>query len=156
MANKQEIAVTIQQASDLVKQTYAGMSEQRSQTRVADGGWTVKEVLSHMAGRKPAYERLLRAARDNTPPYSGNLDPDATNAALVDARRDKPVEELVAELLAVHEWLIGQVQALSDMELTKPITLPRGTMPLGDLLRLAAGTHTLNHMQDVQRALSEA
>ena len=156
MANKQEIIVTIQQASDLVGETFAGLSEEQVQTRVADAGWTVKEVLSHMAGRQPAYTRLLQAARENSLPYSGNLDPDATNAAIVDARRERGVDELVAELLSVHEWLIGQVQELPDTELTKTISLPRGAMPLGDLLRLAAGIHTLNHMQEVQRALSGA
>lgn len=156
MANRQEIIETIQEGNALVLRTFANLSEAQAQTRVGDGGWTAKEVLAHMAGRQPAYERLIRMTQPDPPVFSGNLDPDAYNASLVDERRDKPVAEILAEFMSVHERLIQQVQELPDAALSQAIALPQVEMPLGDLLRLAGGVHSIGHTKEVQEALSNS
>ena len=153
MANRQEIIETIQEGNALVLSTFTNLSEAQSQARVGDGGWTAKEVLSHMAGRQPAYERLIRMTQPDAPAISGNLDPDAINAGIVDARRDKPLAEILAEFMTVHERLIQQVRELPDAALSQVISLPRGEMPLGELLRRAGGVHSISHTKEVQQAL---
>ncbi len=156
MANRQAIIETIQEGNALVLRTFTNLSEAQSLIRVGDGGWTAKEVLAHMAGRQPAYERLFRLTQAAAPAISGNLDPNAYNAALVDARRDKPLAEILAEFITVHEWLIQQVRELPDAALTQVISLPQVQMPLGELLRRAGGVHSISHIKEVQQALADA
>jgi hypothetical protein len=156
MATKQEIIETIQQGNDQIRQTFADMSENQAQTRVGDGGWTAKEVLAHMAGRGPTYERLIERAGSNQSALSGQMDPDAWNESLVGVRRDQPLQEILREFLTVHEDVIAQVKAMSEATLAQPILLPRGEFNLGELLKLAAGNHTLNHLGEVRLALARS
>jgi uncharacterized damage-inducible protein DinB len=156
MASRQEIIETIQEGNALVLRTFTNLSETQAQTRIGDGGWTVKDALAHMAGRQPAYERLIRMTQPDAPAISGNVDPDAVNASLVEARRDKSVAEILAEFMTVHEWLIQQVRELPDAALTQIISLPQAQFALGDLLGRAGGGHSISHTKEVQEALSKA
>ncbi len=156
MATKQEIITAIQDADAQVMNTISGLSDADGQTRVGDGGWTIKESLSHMAGRKPIYERIMAVAQGERTELGGNPDPDIRNDAFVTARRDKPLADILAEFLAVHEWVIAQVPTLPDEGLTKQITLRERQIEIGDMLKLAAGTHSVNHLKEMQDALAKA
>jgi uncharacterized damage-inducible protein DinB len=155
MTTRQAIIETIQQANDQTQQTFAVMSEAQAQMRVGDGGWTAKEVLAHMAGRQPTYQRLIDRAGSNQQAFSGRVDPDAWNESLVIVRREQPLQDILREFLTVHEEVIAQVKAMSEERLAQPIQLPQGEMTLGELLKLAAGNHTLNHLKEVRLAVDK-
>jgi len=153
MTSNQAIIESIQDANGQVQRTIATLSAEQLQQPMGADRWTPCEVLAHMAGRKPAYERLIQAGTSNSPFGSGNVDPDEHNRSLVDARSGMSLDEVMQEFLAVHEWVIEQIRETPDQMLASVIKLPWGDMEYGELMRLAAGAHSVNHMQEIRQAL---
>jgi hypothetical protein len=158
MATRQAIIDTVEEGKAIVKQTYSGLSEQQAQIRVgsASDGWSAKEVLAHMASRKPTYERLIQMANGTADSLGANVDMDERNEKLLAPLRNLPIPELMNQYNTLSDWVIDQARTLPDETLATVITLPQRAIPLGDLLMGAAGTHTINHTKEVQEALAKA
>ena len=80
--------------------------------RYAEGKWSVKEVLGHVADAERVFGyRLLRIARNDSTPLAGF---DENAWAAVAPHHGRPVADIVKELLAVREatlTLIGSMDA---------------------------------------------
>lgn len=64
----------------------------------ANPGWTVCDVLAHLAGAELGHQRVIRALLAGQPGEIDGFDLDAFNAADVAARRGASLAELLAEL----------------------------------------------------------
>ena len=82
-----------------------------------DGGWSVKDVLGHIAYWE---EYCLRRMRGGAP-VSG-LDVDRINAEQVAARRDIPVERVRADLERGHATLMHELHNLTPLQLEEGAT----------------------------------
>jgi DinB superfamily len=155
VASKVEIVAMIEQGTAQVQRIFGPLSDAQLRTRIhqGEGGWTAREVLAHLAARQPINDRLLQLAAGDGMPLSGNLNADEWNQTLVDERLDKTKDTLLAEFQAVQASLIARVEAMPDHMLAKPVPLPQGEMPLGDVLGLAGGMHAGGHAQEVEQAL---
>ncbi len=158
MATKQEIIAAIRQGQERVRATFGQLSEEQLATRVHDDEgdhWTAKQVLAHLAGRAAGYARLMQLAQGQPPPTppGGRFDVDEWNRQQVEQRIDRPSAELLREFEQVHDDLIRQVEALPDEALDRVVSLPAGERPLGAVLMMSGGTHSVNHTATVEQAL---
>jgi uncharacterized damage-inducible protein DinB len=80
--------------------------------RYADGKWSVKEVLGHMADAERVFSyRLVRIARGDTTPLAG-FDENAWAAVAPHGRRT--LAAVVQELIAVRRATISLVESLDE------------------------------------------
>ena len=90
----------------------ASLDADQATHRYAEGKWSVKEVLGHVADAERVFGyRLLRIARNDSTPLGGF---DENAWASVAPHHHRPVGDIVKELLAVREAtlaLIGSMDA---------------------------------------------
>ncbi len=154
MATKQEIIESINAGIQKVDATFSGLTdEQLQQTVHSDDGWTAKQILAHLAGRKGAYDAIVMMAETGSNPFAGGVNVDDWNQQAVDERIDKSRDELLAEFRQVHEGLIARVQQLDDSTLSKTVPMPRGELAVSDVLAGSGGRHSINHSAEVEQAL---
>ena len=86
------------------------LSDERGTYRYAEGKWSVKEVLGHLADAERVFcYRLLRIARADTTPLAGFDENQWATVAPYDRR---PVGAVVKELLAVRESTLALIESL--------------------------------------------
>jgi len=154
MATKQEITDMIRQGNQRVMQTFGGLTEEQLNTRVHfdDIGWTAKQLLAHLAGRAPGHARMIGMAESGAG-LPADFDLNAYNQQIVDERKDKSRDALIAEFLTVHDALIERVNGMSDEQLAKTMQWRTGEIPLSDVLRGSGGQHSTNHAAEAEKVL---
>jgi uncharacterized protein (TIGR03083 family) len=113
-------------------------------------GWTYKDLLAHTATGDWVFQRIVGAAVAGDPIDLSFLDQlNETNQRLVDERKERTPEELIAELEAESEKSQELLAQLSDAhEALQPEGAP---MSLGDFLR-NFHTHDLGHLAQLKTA----
>lgn len=154
MATKQEITDTIRQGNQRVTRTFSALTEEQLNTRVHFDaiGWTAKQLLAHLAGRAPGYDRVIGMAERGAGSPPG-FDVNEYNQRIVDERANQSRDALIAEFLTAHEALIARVNGMSDAQLSTTMQWRQAMMPLGDVLRLSGGQHSINHTAEMEKAL---
>ena len=90
------------------------------------GGWSPKDNLAHLAewmnalmgyhlDRRPRHE-VLRVSEEVTKDWDFNV----INPVLFERNRNRPVQEVLAELKSVYAELINKLQVMPFEELLKP------------------------------------
>lgn len=88
--------------------------------RYAEGKWTVKEVLGHMADAERVFGyRLLRIARNDPTPLAGF---DENAWARVAPHGQRGLSDVVGELVAVRRSTLALVASLSESALSGTTT----------------------------------
>jgi len=88
------------------------LPESTGNHRYADGKWTVKEVVGHMADTERVFSyRLVRIARADATPLAG-FDENAWAAAAPHAGRT--IKDVADEMIAVRRATISLVKSLDD------------------------------------------
>ncbi len=153
MATKQEITDAIREGIEQVERTFGSLTDEQLQTKVhdADGGWTAKEILAHLAGRGRGYELMSSLAAGN--PFPGGFDVNSWNQERVAERIANSRDDLLAEFRTTHEKLIAFVGTLDDATLDTPIQLGPQPAPLSEVLRRSGGLHSVSHAHEVDAAL---
>ncbi len=113
-----------------------------------DGGWTVRQLVHHMAdSHANAYIRVKLALTEHEPmikPY----DQDAW-VALADSELVSPLVSLTM-FTAVHERLVAVLQSLTPQQFARRLVHPEnGPMTIDQLVGLYAwhGDHHVRHIQ---------
>ena len=89
-----------------------GLAETVGDHRYAEGKWSVKELIGHMADSERVFAyRLLRVARADKAPMAG-FDENAWAAVAPHARRR--LAAVVDELIAVRRSTLAQIESLDD------------------------------------------
>lgn len=93
-------------------ETLRGLPETTGDYRYADGKWTVKEVLGHLADAERVFAyRLLRIARADQTPLAGF---DENTWAEIAPHGKRQLAEVVDELIAVRRATITLVGSLDE------------------------------------------
>ena len=96
-------------------ETLRGLADAKGDHRYADGKWSVKEVLGHMADAERVFGyRLVRIARADKTPLSG-FDENAWAAVAPHGKR--PLAGVADELIAVRRSTIALVESLDETAL---------------------------------------
>lgn len=95
------------------------LPEDKADHRYADGKWSVKEVLGHLADSERVFAyRLLRAARADSTPLPG-FDENGWAAAAPHANRS--IAAIVDELLAVRASTLALIGSLDHAALERSV-----------------------------------
>jgi hypothetical protein len=126
----------------------AGLSDAQLDTPYREGGWTVRQLVHHIAdSHANAYIRFKWALTEDTPgikAYDENL-----WAQLPDSRM--PVDESLNMTQAIHARLLGLVESMSDADFNRSFVHPeRGPVALGTNLAIYAW-HSKHHVAHITR-----
>lgn len=138
-----DLAEVLQQQIDATRSLLGNVPEQRAGYRYAEGKWSIREVVGHLADaeRVMAY-RLLRAARADVTPLPGFDE----NAWVFPSGADhRPLAELTAELVAVRGATIALFRGLPAEAWSRQTTANGGPLSARALGYIIAG-HERHHV----------
>ncbi len=96
----------------------AAMPEQRLTEPLLPGGWSVKDVLAHIAwGEREAIGVAEARALVGSPLW--DVSEDERNRAVVDESRSRPLEEVLADYRSTFERYISALETLSEDDLNE-------------------------------------
>jgi uncharacterized damage-inducible protein DinB len=121
----------------------AALDDSRGSHRYAEGKWSVKEVLGHVADAERVFGyRLLRIARHDTTPLAG-FDENAWAAAAPHHHRS--VADVANELLAVRESTLALIRSLDETALGRQTVANNKPVSARALVWILAG-HCQHHL----------
>ncbi len=137
-----------------LKAAISGLTETQLDTPYRDGGWTVRQVVHHLAdSHMNAYIRFKLAMTEEKPTiktYKENVWAEALDA------RTAPVEASMQLLNGLHERWVMVLRGMKDEEFSLPFMHPeRGEMVLDFLLQLYAwhGQHHVAHITGLREKM---
>jgi uncharacterized damage-inducible protein DinB len=125
---------TIRQLPATLRSAVSGLNDAQLDTPYRDGGWTVRQLVHHIAdSHANAYIRFKLALTEDSPtikPYD-----EAAWANLPDSRL--PIEPSLAFTEAIHTRLVALLESLTDADYQKTFRHPeRGTVTLANNLAM--------------------
>lgn len=126
----------------------AGLDDSQLDTPYRDGGWTVRQVVHHLAdSHVNSYIRVKLALTEDAPTITAY--DEAAWARLPDSRM--PVEVSLPFLEAVHARLIALYESLDDAGFARTFVHPeRGRVTLANNLAIYAW-HSRHHVAHIAR-----
>ncbi len=139
---------TLRYLPDNLRKAVHGFSDAQLDTPYREGGWTVRQLVHHIAdSHANAYFRFKLALTEDNPvikPYD-----EAAWARLPDSRM--PVDESLNLVQAVHARLVALLEAMSEEEFSRAFVHPeRGPMTLAKNLSLY-DWHSRHHLAHITR-----
>jgi hypothetical protein len=139
---------TLRRLPAQLREAVSGLSEAQLDTPYREGGWTVRQLVHHIAdSHANAYIRFKWALTEDTPgikAYDEKL-----WAQLPDSRL--PVAESLNMTQAIHARLLGLVESMSDADFERSFVHPeRGKVALGANLAMYAW-HSKHHLAHITR-----
>ncbi len=128
------------------------LSETQLTTPGVAGGWSVKELLSHISyWERDTIDVLQAAARGETPYLTGEEQNDARNAEAVARNGDRSMAEVMAQYYHTVDTLIETIRAFPDADLFEPDRFPwRNGRPLWRLVAGESYNHEREHREQIQ------
>lgn len=144
---RQEKIVALRTLPGEVRQAVAGLNDAQLDTPYRDGGWSVRQVVHHIAdSHMNAYIRARLILTEDNPtlkPY----DQDSW-ARLIDAA-EAPVAPSLAIIDGVHDRLVRLFEHCAESDWGRPAQHPEsGPMTLARILTIYAG-HGRNHVGQI-------
>lgn len=119
------------------------LSEDQANHAYADGKWTVKELLGHVADAERVFSyRLTRIARGDNTPLAG-FDENAWAKAAPHARRR--IADVVDEMIAVRRSTLALIHSLDDASIGNQGIANNNPVSARALCWIMAG-HTRHHL----------
>jgi len=119
------------------------LSEDKANYAYADGKWTVKEVIGHVAdGERVFSYRLTRIARGDSTPLPGF---DENAWAKTAPHRKRRIADVVDEMIAVRRSTIALVESLDDATIANRGVANNNPVSARALCWIMAG-HTQHHL----------
>lgn len=137
----------------LTMQVVNGLSHADLDRLDRESGWTVRQVLAHLASSEHGEAFVIRLAREGEVIHMSDEDRDRFNEAEVDRSVDWPLERIQAELAESHASLHDVFATMSEEELDLPIrwpTWPAKTIRTSIPYMLE---HEDSHLDEIRRAL---
>lgn len=139
---------TLRELPGKLRTALAGLSDAQLDTPYREGGWTVRQVVHHIAdSHANSYFRVKLALTEDNPTIKAY--DEAAWARLSDSRL--PVDGSLAMTDAVHQRLIALLEPLSDADMQKAFQHPeRGQVTLANNLAIYAW-HSHHHLAHITR-----
>lgn len=123
--------------------TLDAAGEARASFRYAEGKWSVREVIGHLADAERVFSyRLMRIARGDETPLPGFDENDYVRAADFETR---PLADVVAEWTAARRSTLALIQGLSPSVWERRGTANGAPVSARALAYIVAG-HTEHHL----------
>lgn len=123
---KAELLANIEQGWNDFQAYLASLTYEQVTIPTDPAGWTAKDHIAHLAIWEDSLNALLE--KKNRREYMGitdeavwqNHDWDAVNAVIQQRYQDITVPDLQRMFFAIHEKLVGKINAMSDADLQRP------------------------------------
>jgi Mycothiol maleylpyruvate isomerase N-terminal domain len=157
LASKQEIIEALRRIEKRLDELAPRITENLDRPLLT-GTWTVHDAVCHLAadanGVPGFMERMDRVAK-GLPRRDPGFNGDEYNEANISQRKDKPVEEVFAEIRAGLEADRERIAALEEGLLERELPNVRGeVLPVSDQMRAYLGGHPVSHLEDIEKALA--
>lgn len=141
----------IDELPKMLHRAVEGLVDEQLDTRYREDGWTIRQVVHHVAdSHLNAYARFRLSLTEDTPRIKPYLE--ARWAELADARLG-PVDLSLELTAALHERWVYLLRAMSDEDWKRGYDHPQdGHVPLSRALGIYAwhGRHHLAHISSVR------
>jgi hypothetical protein len=153
VATRDEITAGIRDVEERLNRLLPGIVANLDQP-LPEGVWTVHDALCHMAADVPSLPRWQRMVDGNTNrPPGFNLD--EHNQQGIDARKGKPIDEVVQEIRDGLHSDAAAVPGLDDALLAREVPNFRGELqPASDRLKFTTAGHNHIHLDDIENAIN--
>jgi hypothetical protein len=131
---------------------YAKLTEDELCAPVLDGGWTMKDVLAHVATWERRILDGFEAARRGEPPEPGpqtQADTDRFNEVTFLENRERTLVDVLAEAGATHGEYIALIESLSERALVREVPGAPG-LTIEKLLRGNGDEHYREHLDAIE------
>ncbi len=147
---RQELIDRITRAYERLRELIAGVEPGRLTAEPVFNGWTVKDVLAHLAAWQSITVTNLFRLERGQPLLYANLDPkkvDELNARFYQELKDWPLEKVLADLEGSYRQLVNRIRLLSEEEVNDPRHFKqlRGR-PLWQLIAENTSEHYAEHL----------
>ena len=149
MATKQEIIEGLELTITQARRTTALFAQGEWDWKRA-GGWTPKEVYSHLAavaGMVPGFSQAMLAAAEDQDLLQG-MDIDQMNAQAVGSMTSMTTEQIMQAFEANYRKLIDFVKAVPDDQLNARRRFASDSVPVSDILGNSVMLHGLHHVYE--------
>lgn len=116
-------------------------------------GWTVKDLLAHLAASEASLVASSRRALAGNPARPPGYDVDRNNAEQVASRRDTPLADLEREMRRNRHETLALLAGLRDAQLDMPLEGTGGVMRNVAWRLQRIGEHEREHLEHLRAAL---
>ncbi len=145
----------IQSRQDLLA-SIAGIARDGLARRAVNDGWSIQDVLAHLASAERGHQMVIRALIAGQDPRQPGFDLDAFNEAEVGARRGMTSEAVFGELAASRAETLALLDSVGPDDWDKSGYHPGGfdTTVEGGFRVIAI--HEKRHAREIRLALSKS
>jgi hypothetical protein len=153
--DKQELIQKLEQSREEFLDTIEGLSEDEMEQPGAMEGWSVKDILAHIALWESELVKLLFQARQGRKPatvhFSGES-VDERNAKWHHQSKERPLERVLDDFHCVRNQTVRRVEAFPDRDLDDPQRFPwlQGE-PLWKWIAEDSFEHEAEHTADIRK-----
>lgn len=143
---RESAILTLSELPEQLREAVEGLSEEQLDTPYREGGWTVRQVVHHLAdSHTTAFHRFRKALTEDTPTVTGY--PESLFAELPD--RPSPAEWSLQILEGIHARWVMMLQHLKDEQWERGfVHAERGPQTLCEALFLYAW-HCEHHLAHI-------
>jgi uncharacterized protein (TIGR03083 family) len=143
----------LQDARDTLLETMDSIVEGDWAKPTSVEGWTVKDVVAHLAYNQPTQPRLIRNVLDGKGGTPANFDLAYFNRRGIEKQQGKDVPQLLAELAAGHAETLKLLDEINESDLdTQGNHASAGNTTLEQIFRTIA-RHDREHTAHIREAL---
>jgi len=153
-ADKASLRKEIMDARDDLLSEIEHLSESDWTKPAPPEGWTVKDVVTHLAASQPTQAVLMRNILEGKGGTRPDFDLNFFNKRGLEKRQGKTVDELKAELAAGHTDSLKLLDELSDDQLATQGKLPRGNLTIAEIFQTIA-FHDREHTGHIRAAVAK-
>lgn len=150
--DRQKLLAQIEEAPKKLRAAVTGLSGEQLNTPYRDGGWTVQQVVHHLAdSHMNAYTRFKLALTEEEPtikPYN------ETRWAELSDSRTTPIETSLTLMDVLHERWMNLLRGMNPADFSRRMNHPEhGPMSLDRTLGLYAwhGRHHVAHITNLRQ-----
>ncbi len=118
-----------------------------------EGGWTVKQLLLHVATAESGQIKTAQAIAAGQPTVPDDFDLDRYNARQIEKNKDKQPPEILFSLAESRQKLLAFLELVPDDALDKSGKHGRGDVITLEQLFRRIGDHEAEHAVEIQQAV---
>jgi hypothetical protein len=120
-----------------------------------EGGWTVKQLLLHVATSEAGQIKTAQAIAAGQPTVPDDFDLDRYNARQIEKNRAKQPPEILFGLAESRQKLLAFLEEVPDAALDASGKHGRGDVITLEQLFLRIGEHEEGHAEEIKKALGK-
>jgi hypothetical protein len=155
--NKNKLLADIQTEHDRLLSLLAPLNETQLCSATFDGGWSIKDILAHIA----AWERICTGwiesfLRGKTPQTWSEENGDIVNERIFQENQHRSLHGVQEDSPRAYQALLKQVQAFPEEDLNKPHSLSwLAGHSFVDLIAANSYNHYQDHIQQIRTWLDK-